>query len=434
MANGYNPAFLGPDLTIPLPAVQHPDLRRQVIMDATGTEPLVSNHTNFSVIQNHETRLPVIVAHNIDQDAFLGGKRKDKWLLDEGFEEADQLPEVYYDDDLQHLGESHDNYYDIGHMVPFANARYGPDDVSALAAGQATFVLSNAAPQHENLNRAEWRYLEQQVVRRLKIAEGNKLCVFTGPIFGPLDRSINISSRTDPARAPSGFFKVICFRLADPPDDNPLGVLTFAIFQERRVIQDDDNNRVVKTDQRFQITIMELEKLTGLKFDPAIGDRNPLIYTETTRDTWNVTVRELPENRVIGNANDIIRRITDIRDGELRLSERPVSIVAAMIWPEAPERDNEWVSLFNRTSSPISIQGWTLTDHKGRTSQLTGQIDPGTAICLDRARLGSVRLTNSGGNLVLRDRVGRVVDYASWNQTALRRVGRGTAYQFEVGQ
>lgn len=445
MAIGYQPDFIGETLHIPMPKIADEQLLKQALSRTSLRSSLFSDHLNYTLIMNRDTRQLICSAHNVDQNENIEQKELTEeerkrfdgskgWTFDGDIGPQFQLGDEYYKDKVQSFGVKVENPYDKGHMVMRKNAMWGSSLEEMDEAGKATYIYANAALQYKNLNRSEWQAIEMDIVGDLNLDSNGRLCVFTGPIWGPLDRIVHHVETGDIGRVPSGFFKVICFHMKDPPDDDPLGVLTFAVFQDRQVIAQQKGGRIVKTDQRYQITIMELEALTGLKFDKRIRDRNPLIYQKKTAEKENVIVRHLPENIPIANKDDIILQLTARRQHVLPLPDRPVAINAAMIRPKENSKIGEWVTLFNRTEDDVSVEGWGLRDMKGRSIELKGYIAPAGTMRIANEALGNIRLTDTGGNLILRDADGQQVDHVSWTGPAIKKVARGTAYQFEVGQ
>lgn len=446
MTLGYQSDFIGNGITIPLPDLANPQLAGQALSHTGLRGGLFSDHINYTLMMNRDTRQLICSAHNIDQtlniDHHTGiteGERTNTkgsktWTFDADIGNQHQLGDPYYKDTVNSFGITVENPYDKGHMVMRKNAMWGADAGEMDEAGMATYIYANAALQHKNLNRSEWQAIEMDIVGQLASDSNGRLCVFTGPIWGPLDRIVHHAETGDIGRVPSGFFKVVCFHFQDPPDDNPLGVLTFAVFQDSKVIAQQAGGRVVKTDQRYQITIMELELLTGLRFADHIRARNPLIYQKKTADAENITARNLPENIPIASKDDLILTLAEPRDGVLPLPDRPIAINAAMVRPETGSGIGEWVSLFNRTSAPVALTGWVLRDAKGREAVLSGGIGPGGTKRIAGDGLGKIKLADNGGNLILRDASGQQIDHVSWTGSAIKRVAKGTAYQFEVGQ
>ncbi len=446
MPAGYNPDFIGELLHIPMPEISDPQLLKQTLSRTALRSSVYSDHINYTLLMNRDTRQLICSAHNIDQthnidqqndltDAQIKEVTGEKsWTFDADIGERFQLGDEYYKDKVHSFGIKVENPYDKGHMVMRKNAMWGNSIEEMDQAGKATYIFANAALQHKNLNRSEWQAIEMNIVGELTSDSNGRLCVFTGPIWGPLDRIVHSVDTGDIGRVPSGFFKVICFHLKDPPDDNPLGVLTFAVFQDRNVIAQQGGGRIVKTDQRYQITITELETLTGLRFDDAIRDRNPLFYRKETAEREKVVVRRLPENIPIASKDDLILQLTAPRSGVLPLQDRPIAINAAMIRPKPNSTIGEWISLFNRTDETVLVEGWTIHDQKGRETLLRGNIAPAGTLRLSKQALGPIRLADQEGNLILRDADGQQIDHVSWTERAIKKVARGTAYQFEVGQ
>ncbi|WP_282611089.1 DNA/RNA non-specific endonuclease [Pelagibius sp. Alg239-R121] len=446
MTYGYQPGFIGESLHIPMPEIADQMLLEQVLSRTSLRSSLYSDHLNYTLLMNRDTKQLICSAHNIDQISNINQfkdltkEQKKKydgskgWTFDADVGRQFQLGDEYYKNKVHSFGITVENPYDKGHMVMRNNAMWGSSLEEMDEAGKATYVYANAALQHKNLNRSEWQAIEMDIVGDLGLDSNGKLCVFSGPIWGPLDRIVHNVNTGDIGRVPSGFFKVICFHMKEPPDDNPLGVLTFAVFQDRNVIAQQKGGRIVKTDQRYQITIMELEKLTGLKFDDKIRDRNPLIYQKKTADRENITVRQLPENIPIASKEDLILQLTGPRNGVLPLTDRPVAINAAMIRPKQGSNIGEWVTLFNRTEDDFPVDGWSLRDMKGRAITLSGSIAAAGAMRIANKALAPIRLSDDGGNLILRDADGQQIDHVSWTEHAIKKVARGTAYQFEVGQ
>ncbi len=444
MQIGYNPDFIGHNLRIPMPEIADMQLQKQALSRTSLRGGIYSDHINYTLMMNRDTRQLICSAHNIDQKRNLDSyglsrqekkriKGKKPWTFDADIGDHFQLGDEYYKDKVHSFGVTVENPFDKGHMVMRDNAMWGALD-ELDDAGKATYIYANASLQHKNLNRSEWQAIEMDIVGDLTSDSNGRLCVLTGPIWGPLDRIVHSADTGNIARVPSGFFKVICFHFKHPPDDDPLGVLTFAVFQDRNVIAQQKGGRIVKTDQKYQITIMELEALTGLRFDKRIRDRNPLIYQRKTRDRENITVRRVPENIPIASKNDLILELTAHRDGVLPLTDRPIAINAAMIRPKPNSSTGEWVTLFNRTDERLSVDGWELSDALGRKAFLTGTIAPAGTLRIEKAALAPIRLADKGGNLILRDETGQQIDHVSWTEQAINKVEPGKAYQFEVGQ
>lgn len=432
MQIGYQRDFLGADCIIPMPTFGR-SLAQSVYRNPDRLrEGVYSDHIHFSIVMNEDKRSLVYSAFNLDQAQLAentAGLGEQRWQFDPNVSAQAQLDNDYYKDRDGPDGTRIYNPYDRGHMVMRKNAMWGPTRDAVDRAGKATYIYSNASLQHENLNRDEWVTLETEVVQQLKLAPEQKLTIFTGPIYGHLDRSVHISAR-DSARVPSGFFKVICFKRGS----GDLGVLTFVIYQDDAVLRDKRGGATVKTDTRYQITIRELERQTGITFGEKLFNANPLIFYEDAQRNQRLKIRHTPERIPYVRADDLVTDQSEIRCAVEPLGARRILIHAAMINPTAPEAEHEWVSLFNRGSDDIAIDGWRLVDGQGREATLRGHIAAGQAKQLGGAAKGKIKLANSGGSLILYDAQNCIIDHVTWSQNDLAKVEEDMAYMFERGQ
>lgn len=438
---GYDPNFIGDGIVIPAPkfsdelgpfVLQSPDLR----------ESIFSDHKNFSLVLNNQTRQVVFAACNIDQSKFGAGlpkkTGKKSWTLDPNLSgpslSSIQLRDKYYKDHILDDGSKVLNPYDKGHMVMRANNMWGDSLGEIDDAGKATFIFSNASLQHENLNRDEWKYLEMNIVGAFSQDANDKFCIFTGPIYSSLDRHVHLSD-VDSARIPSGFFKVICFQTTDDFPDRKLGVLCFAIFQDENILKGRKGSSSVKTDRTYQITITELERMTGLRFDDRIVRRNPLVFLNDTlvEEQLNrvANVQTVPERIPVNNVDSVIAEHSATRVTECDISERKIVVSAAMIDPVDGARAGEWVTLTNITSESIDLADWSLVDQGDRSLALQGTLDSGDVLTVRGATLAPVRLTNDEGSLMLFDQHDCRIDYVNWSPAQMRNHQRGRAFIFD---
>lgn len=147
------------------------------------------DHKYFQILYSKKHRLPVWVEYvATKQDLKGSGRRKNNFYKDKILEQMGIKPVA--SEDYARTG------YDRGHMAPAADFK------KSQAAIDATFVMSNMAPQTANLNRSAWEKLEARV--RKWICGEEKLTIITGPILRSdlpkLEKGISI---------PEKFFKVI---------------------------------------------------------------------------------------------------------------------------------------------------------------------------------------------------------------------------------
>lgn len=431
MQIGYDPEFIGDGINIPLPTFNRSLAQSVLRVPDKLRDGIYSDHIHFTLVMNEHTRQLIYSAYNIDQSRFrekVAGSGKRSWRNDRDIGNENQLDNDYYKDRKDPQGDTIHNPYDRGHMVMRFNNMWGDTDEESNKAGKATFIYANSSLQHENLNRDEWKALEEKIVRDFKHDANDKLAIFTGPIFGDFDRHVNLSDQ-DSARVPSGFFKVICFRKKESNPREELGVLAFAIFQDDTVLRDKKGGRTIKTNRSYQVTISELQNWTGINFGQQLYDMNPLFYHDLEGRRENYNVPSIPERIPVGSET-IVSSSEDTRRDIVHMAERRIIINSAMIDPEGNERAGEWISLHNRGSSETNINDWVLVDGQDRRVTLNGNIGAGESLVLRGENKGTIQLSNSGGSLMLYDEHGCLIDHASWSGVQVRRTGEGMAFVF----
>jgi endonuclease G len=135
-------------------------------------------------------KIPVWVAYRITPQRALGClNRSESFRVDESIPPYQRsLPKDYAK-----------SGYDIGHMMPAADARWDP-----VAADNAN-IMSNTAPQLPGLNRAGWRRLEE-AVRSWTIETQQDYLVYVGPIYNTKQASTIGRSLVV---VPVAFYKVV---------------------------------------------------------------------------------------------------------------------------------------------------------------------------------------------------------------------------------
>ena len=129
--------------------------------------------------------------------------------------------------------------YDKGHMAPSADFAWSQEG------NDATFLMSNMAPQKPGLNRDAWRRLEEKV-REWACGEG-RVIVFTGPLF-----EANMSTLKSGLSIPKAFFKVL---IDDTP---PRKALAFIYYQEDKGdILDERLATMEKIESRIGVPLLE---------------------------------------------------------------------------------------------------------------------------------------------------------------------------------
>ena len=410
---GYDPNFLGEGITLPLPRFA-PSLAGLVVSNPRLTDNILADYVNYSIITNGERRSPVLAALNIDQNLLKGTRRNDNWRIDTRIGPQFQLDNDYYQR----------NPWDRGHLARRASAAWGQNRREAQRASDETFYFSNATLQHENFNQDEWLALENWVFN-LNLDSNGKITVFSGPIYGDFPRTITPAGR-ESAFIPSAFFKVVCFV---SKETNELDVRAFLMLQDEEALRDKLGNRLFNF-QRYQVTITEIENLTGLEFDDAIYEKNPLRFHEDAEARERLNISRFPEEIEVDEPSDLVSA-NEPRDN-VADDQIPVFIAAALVNPSGNEREGEWVSLINLSPQTIDLSGWRLSDGKREPlilnnvlSDLT--LSPGEAVRIQP--LNPLMLSNQGGVIVLYEKPtdgqaqGRRIDRVRYTQTQAQPQG-----------
>ena len=399
---GYNKSFLD-GVVLPIPTFN------TVLSSEVLNEGEVFHYPTYSVVVNRspDKRSPVIACLNIDQNLLKSTNRSNRWRVDPRIGFENQLDNDYYAD----------NPWDRGHMARRTSAAWGLTQRDAQQAADDTFFFSNSTLQHANLNQDEWLALEDWVYG-LELDRDGKITSFSGPFYGDFDRSIRPAGRQT-AIVPAGFFKVVCFV---NKDTNQLDVRAFVIYQDAEALTD-RSGRTRYDNQHYQVTIREIEDLTGLRFDDAIYEANPLYYSDANA-TPKENVSTFPEQIEVAKPEDIMAA------GDQRQTIKDdivdIFIAAAMPDPEGSDAGNEWVSLINLGSETIDLTGWVLSDNSDKRVVIDTVVSDPTARVLDPGEsivvkgLEPVKLGNNGDIIKLFDADGARIDWVNYTKAMVR--------------
>lgn len=416
---GYDPKFLSaanPDLEVPLPSFS-PAVASHILRGPQLSGGVWRDFLHFSIATNRTMRAPAVAALNIDQQHLVEGLGGSGWGVDSEIGEASQLGEAYY----ARAGDM-DNPWDRGHLAMRANAAWGTDgDVAeAQAASDATFTFANAALQHRNFNRDEWQALETWV-RDLQATSNRRITSFSGPVWFHFPRSVT-PPRHATALVPSAFFKVVCF----VGEGETLQARAFLMTQDASALRD-SNSRHLYDFENYQVTVADIENLTGLRFPAKVAAANPLLARATLETRQRLRISHVPERIEIGSPEEMIgpdhlrdRFLDDLVD---------VFISAALVNPAGADRDEEWVSILNLQAVPQDLSGWSIDGGtRDETFFLSGTLEPGEAKAFKR--LSPLRLNNSGGAIRLFDADGNRIDRVRYSANQGRRQGRPVVFAY----
>ncbi|GAB0491847.1 hypothetical protein MMPV_003102 [Pyropia vietnamensis] len=435
---GFVPGFLGvAGLTVELPSFS-PALVPDVYSSPSLRNTSYLDYPHFSLAMSTATRSALVVALNVDQGTL---RRTDRsgWSTDPRLPASVQLDNDYY------AG----NPYDRGHLARRASASWGVTLAEAQAASDASMTYTNAALQRDTYNQDEWLALENYV-KNFEADANGRLCVFTGPVYGPPDAPsavyVTPRGRGAPALVPAAFFKILSY--ATPA--GTLGVSAFLMAQDTAALRDKRGADAPSFDLRaYQVTVMEIEALTGLVFSDALRNANPLRFTPPGTSAPQVPEDNLggedgfPERRPIDGPGDVVPPVgaRPGRGGGGVGGGRAggVRIVSALVNPTGrSERADESVTLRNTGSTTVDVAAWSLTSAPARAAaRLGGDASAGAGSTTVRLSPGETRtfrlglpLGNSGGVLRLINGRGVMVDEASYTRAMVAAAGEGNEVVF----
>ena len=403
---GYNPDFLE-GVTLPLPHFS-PQLEGLVLYRPELKEGIIADYLNYSVITNEEQRSPVLAAVNLDQNKLKSTGRSDDWKIDSRIGEEYQLNNDYY----------RSNPWDRGHLARRVTVAWGETSREGQKAADESFYFSNATLQHMNFNQDEWLALEDWVLNLTEDSDG-KITVFCGPIWGDFSRTIRPPGR-EAAIIPSAFFKIVCFI---NKDTGKLDVRAFIMYQDEEALKG-KSGRKTFNNQTYQVTISEIEALTGLEFADEIYEQNPLYYNENSEAKENLNISHFPERIEVSSSNEVVGKDderTYFSDDDIE-----VYLAAAQVNAKGNERKNEWISILNLTDQVYDFSDWTLSDGKRKPLRIGDAVDaknvaPGHALVVNP--LTPLQLANKGGIIELFDDQGHRVDRAVYTADDIRSEG-----------
>jgi endonuclease G, mitochondrial len=251
---GYDPSFLGVNIPLPrLSAAQEQNTVEVPPQFRKNGQKLVLNYHHYSVVMNKKRRTAWFSAGMIDGTRFKDFKRgKDKWFLDPRIGSQFQMGEELY------AAKNTDR----GHLTRFKDLSWGVSKDEAVAATNDSFHFTNCTLQLDGFNEGKerWQGLEQFLLEQHAKKDERKMVVITGPVLLASDPNYRNPSMNYTARIPLAFWKVCCLRRAN----GTLAATAFKLGQE-------DITELPGFEEKFdigvaQITVADLQKLTGLDF------------------------------------------------------------------------------------------------------------------------------------------------------------------------
>lgn len=202
------------------------------------TDTRLLTRTGYTLSYNDAWKIPNWVAWQLTAEEVAGKvKRTDEFLVDP------DLPTRFQSEHRDYSGSS----YDRGHMAPAGDMKW---DEQAM---QESFYMSNMCPQAPNLNKGDWRILEEQC--RKWAQRYGMVYVVCGPI---VDERISQKKKIgrNKVLVPDGFFKVV-LKLDDKP--SAVGF----------IFPNDDCNAALAD---YAVSVDQVEAVTGIDFFHRLPD------------------------------------------------------------------------------------------------------------------------------------------------------------------
>jgi len=247
---GYDPAFLGDGpLRVDFPGL---GARTDDVAPVTGAADGILRYTHFSFIQSKSRRLPILTAVNIDGAKAFALKRKGEWHTDGRIAEAHQVDNVLYKF----------NPLDRGHLVRRKDPGWGDTEGEAQQGEIDTFMYTNCAPQHEDLNQKDWVGLEDYILEAADTKDF-KVSVMTGPIFRDSDRRLKMQPGAEDIQIPEAYWKLA---VLVNEGTGKLSATAYLLTQGDLIRNLTEAAFVLGEYKTYQIKVSRLSELTGFDF------------------------------------------------------------------------------------------------------------------------------------------------------------------------
>ena len=200
-----------------------------------GTPERILRRRGYITSYNSYTKLPNWVAWELNREKLVEREsRTDKFLPDPDLSPA----EAVTTDDYKRSG------WDRGHMCPAGDNRWH------WRAMQESFYMTNICPQNHNLNRGDWKELEEACRAWAQCEEG--IYIVCGPVF--YNQKHRTIGRDHVVTVPEAFFKVVL--CLGEPRPKAIGF----------IFKNASGNHPL---DKYVNSVDEVERITGIDFFPA---------------------------------------------------------------------------------------------------------------------------------------------------------------------
>jgi endonuclease G, mitochondrial len=269
---GYEPGFLGPGISVPVPDVS--PSRAGEMYKEDGNIVILKYH-HYSLAMNRVRRLQMWSAVNVDYDpekrkqsgrAFFG---TDRWIPDPRIPIKLQIadPDFY-----QPAGQ-----IDRGHIVRREDSAWGETPTQTEYGNSDTFHWTNCTPQHAAFNRESpgtqyqgikglWGGFESYIQKSLQHGD-TKACILAGPVLANDDPSADFGD--GPIQYPVNFWKIVAVAVQDPGGAASLRTYGFLLSQ-KDVVDKFGIEFAPGQYARYQRSLSDIAALTGVVFDQVL--------------------------------------------------------------------------------------------------------------------------------------------------------------------
>lgn len=198
----------------------------------------VVEHMGYTVSFNTDWKIPNWVAYELTAEEVEGVEPRGNT-----FTSDPQIWQSPNPDDYKNSG------YDRGHMAPAADMKWSKQAMTE------SFYTSNICPQYKNLNKGDWKDLEEHV--RAMATKYDHIYITCGPIVSATPKKIGKSYLNNEIVVPDAFYKVILRQ-----KDTTWTAVGFKM----------PNRAGHKPLRKYAMSIDEIEKLTDIDFFVALPD------------------------------------------------------------------------------------------------------------------------------------------------------------------
>ncbi len=276
---GYKNNFLGTSYLVDLP--DYKTYKTDIARNRKNNSDIL-DYTYYSVVQSRSRKVPIFSASNIYRAKFTKVDRVGTFKTERRIDQNEQLGTK----DYTCFNSIKAARIEKGHMTKREDVQWDTlgNEEKAESAAKSTFFYSNAAPQHDRLNNGIWKYMENSIILKGGVKLPTKVIVFTGPVLEKDDPffKMKLSDKKTNFQVPVIFWKLVYYI----KPDKKLYYAGFLMGQLNLLLKDglivEKAAKAVKKlkplkqflefkdNEKYQVPVSYIEKLTKLKFSEAI--------------------------------------------------------------------------------------------------------------------------------------------------------------------